>query len=148
MSKSYISASLRKAVYERADNLCEYCLISQVATFASHQIDHIIAEKHGGLTELNNLALSCTLCNQYKGSDLTSIDPKTGKIVPLFHPRRDQWGEHFQVIEGKIIPKTAKGRVTAKLLQFNTKERVEERQLLISAQIYPVVEIDNQQAEK
>jgi len=42
------------------------------------------------------------------------------------------------------VPKTAKGRVTAKLLQFNIKERVEERQLLISAQIYPVVEIDNQ----
>ncbi len=39
MSKSYISPSLRKAVFERADNLCEYCLISQVATFASHQIE-------------------------------------------------------------------------------------------------------------
>ena len=142
MSNSYISSSLRKTVYKRANNRCEYCLISQVATFASHQIDHIIAQKHEGLTKLDNLALSCTLCNQYKGSDLTSIDSKTGKIVPLFHPRQDKWLEHFHVTEGKIIPKTAKGRVTAKLLQFNTKERVEERKLLISAQIYQVVEIN------
>jgi hypothetical protein len=136
MSKSYISAKLRKAVYERARNCCEYCLIPEIATFASHQIDHIIAQKHGGLTELDNLALSCSLCNKYKGSDLTSIDPNTGKITTLFHPRQDLWLEHFQLKDAVIIANTAKGRVTERLLQFNISDRVEERKLLIDADIY------------
>ncbi|WP_414621625.1 HNH endonuclease [Calothrix sp. CCY 0018] len=56
-----------------------------------------MAEKHGGLTEAENLALACTLCNKHKGSDLTSIDPETGDIVPLYHPRKDQWREHFKI---------------------------------------------------
>lgn len=136
MSKSYISTKLRKAVYERAKGCCEYCLIPEMATFASHQLDHIIAQKHGGLTELDNLALACSLCNKYKGSDLTSIDPDTGKIITLFHPRQDLWLEHFQLKDAVIIAKTAKGRVTEKLLQFNISDRLEERQLLIDANIY------------
>lgn len=76
---------------ERAGERCEYCLIPESMTFALHEIDHIIAEKHGGRTEEENLGLSCALCNGFKGSDLTSIDPETGAIVPLFHPRRDAW---------------------------------------------------------
>ncbi len=68
MSKTYIPVVLRKQVYERAKGRCEYCLMPDVATFASHEIDHIIAEKHGGRTEAENLALSCTLCNKHKGS--------------------------------------------------------------------------------
>ncbi len=136
MSKSYISPKLRKAVYERARGCCEYCLIPEIATFAPHQIDHIIAEKHGGLTKLNNLALACSLCNKYKGSDLTSIDPNTGEIVPLFNPRQDLWLEHFQLKDAVIIAKTAKGRVTERLLQFNISDRLEERKLLINADIY------------
>jgi 5-methylcytosine-specific restriction endonuclease McrA len=138
MSKSYISSQLRKTVYDRAKGCCEYCLIPEVATFASHQIDHIIAEKHGGLTEFNNLALACSLCNKYKGSDLTSIDPKTQEIVPLFHPRQDLWRENFDLEDALIIPKTAKGRVTVRLLQFNSQERIEERKLLILAGIYSI----------
>ncbi len=50
----------------------------QILTFATDEIDRIIAEKHEGLTEANNLALSCTLCNQYQRKNLTSIDTDTG----------------------------------------------------------------------
>src|SRR5438477_13047475 len=67
---TYIPAALRQLIYEQADGRCEYCLISDNATFAAHEIDHVIAEKHGGLTEANKLALSCSLCNKQKGSDL------------------------------------------------------------------------------
>ena len=135
MSKTYIPVAVRKQVYKRAKGCCEYCLIPSLATFAPHEVDHIIAEKHGGLTEVKNLALSCSLCNKYKGSDLTSIDPKTGKIVPLFHPRRDLWHEHFQLKDAEIVPLTPKGRVTVRLLQFNLSQRVQERQLLLEAGI-------------
>jgi hypothetical protein len=90
MSETHIPAALRRPTRERAGERCEYCLIPESATFFTHPIDHIIAEKHGGLTAADNLALSCALCNGFKGSDLASVDPATGSVVPLFHPRRDR----------------------------------------------------------
>ena len=85
MSKTYIPVQLRRLVYERANSCCEYCLIPEITSFSSHQIDHIIAEKHGGMTTADNLALSCSLCNKNKGSDIASIDPVTNEIVALFN---------------------------------------------------------------
>jgi HNH endonuclease len=133
MSKTYISSALRKLVYERAKGSCEYCFFPEVATLASHEVDHIIAEKHGGLTEADNLAFSCVICNKLKGSDLASIDPNTGKLAPLYHPRQDSWIEHFRLDGADFVPLTPIGRVTVRLLQLNRNDRVEERQLLIEA---------------
>jgi HNH endonuclease len=135
MSRTYISVSLRKQVYDRANGCCEYCLIPDLASFSPHEIDHIIAEKHDGRTESENLALSCTLCNKHKGSDLASIDPDTEKIVPLYHPRQNIWHEHFCLSGAEFLPLTAIGRVTIRLLQLNRRDRVEERQILIQAGI-------------
>ena len=135
MSKTYIPVTLRREVYQRAKGLCEYCLIPDMATFAPHEFDHIIAEKHGGKTETENLALSCTLCNKHKGSDLASVDPETGEIVPLYHPRQHRWNEHFRLSEAKFVPLTPIGRVTVKLLQLNRSDRRKERQLLLEAGI-------------
>lgn len=89
MSKTHIARRLRDLVRRRANFCCEYCRLPESSDFPAHEIDHIIAEKHGGLTQAGNLALSCILCNKRKGSDLTSLDPLTGDIVLLFHPRRD-----------------------------------------------------------
>ena len=97
-------------VRERAGEYSEYCLIPEAVTWALHTIDHITAEKHGGMTTPENLALACTLCNARKGTDLTSIDEQTGAIESLFHPRRDRWIDHFQLVGGRIEPRTAKGR--------------------------------------
>lgn len=133
MSKTYIPAALRQFVYERANGCCEYCLIPEVATLAPHEIDHIISEKHGGLTEAGNLALSCVLCNKYKGSDLASVDPDTGEIVRLYHPRKDDWHRHFLIENAQFAPLTPIGRVTVRLLQLNHPTRIEERKLLIEA---------------
>lgn len=83
MSKAYISATLRRLVCERAKYACEYCLIPEVAVFVSHEIDHVIAEKHGGTTDEQNLALACLICNKHKGSDIASIDPMSGEIFRL-----------------------------------------------------------------
>ncbi len=132
---SYISAELRRIVYDRAKGCCEYCLIPESVSFATHQIDHIIAQKHQGKTTLDNLALCCTLCNKHKGSDIASIIPETGEITALYHPRNDIWTDHFTVVKAKIIPLTPKGRVTVNLLQFNSLNRVEERAMFIKAGI-------------
>lgn len=127
MSVTYIPSALRHLVYERANGCCEYCLISEDVSFAKHQIDHVIAEKHGGLTVEDNLALSCTICNKHKGSDIASIDNETGEIVPLFNPRKDVWSEHFKIENGIFIGLTPNARATIRLLQINTLMRIEER---------------------
>jgi hypothetical protein len=94
-------------------------------------VDHVIAEKHGGKTSLENLALCCVLCNRRKGSDLSSIDPATGELRPLFNPRLDRWVNHFELHGGEIVPRTSEGRVTVKLLRLNLPLRIREREALV-----------------
>ena len=130
MSVTYIPTVLRNLVYERAEGLCEYCLIDEEISFTKHQIDHIIAEKHGGETVEKNLALACALCNKYKGSDLTSIDNETGEIARLFNLRKDVWSEHFRIENGVFIGLTPNARAMIRLLQMNNSARVEERRIL------------------
>jgi hypothetical protein len=137
MAQKYVPAALRREVRRRAGERCEYCLIPEQLTLASHWVDHVAAEKHGGLTEEDNLALCCVLCNQHKGSDLTSIDPQTGQITPLFHPRRDRWLDHFRLVGACIEPLTPTGRVTVRLLQLNRSDRIEERELLLRLGLLP-----------
>lgn len=84
---TYISLELRRQVIERAGNCCEYCRLSQEDNTFSFQIDHVIAEKHEGETAFNNLSLSCPNCNNFKGSDIGSIDRETGRLTPLCNPR-------------------------------------------------------------
>jgi hypothetical protein len=134
---SYIPTALRREVYERAAGRCEYCRIHEDDSYMPHEVDHIYAEKHGGETTESNLCLACTICNRRKGSDLASLDPETGEITPLFHPREDSWETHFRLSEGVIEPLTAQGRVTIRLLNMNTRERIIERRLLIILGRYP-----------
>jgi 5-methylcytosine-specific restriction endonuclease McrA len=61
MSVTHIPAALRRQVRERAGECCEYCRIPESLTWAVHPIDHIISEKHGGLTTADNLALACMI---------------------------------------------------------------------------------------
>ncbi|MBE9101582.1 HNH endonuclease [Vacuolonema iberomarrocanum] len=140
MSKTYIPSGLRRLVRDRAKNACEYCLIPEIAVLVAHEVDHVIAEKHGGQTNEDNLALACTLCNKYKGSDLASIDLNSGEIVRLYQPNHDYWTEHFQLQEGEILPLTVIGSVTVRLLQMNRSERIAERRLLDDAEVLKIPE--------
>ncbi len=129
---TYIRDALRKLVFERADGRCEYCLVPEDIFFSRHQIDHIVAEKHGGQTAEENLALSCTLCNMYKGSDIASIDEQTVEIVRLFNPRVDFWTDHYLLDTGFLIGLTPNARATIRLLRLNMAIRVEQRRRLIT----------------
>lgn len=135
MSVTYIPVALRRLVFDRARSCCEYCLIPESVAFVSHQVDHVIAEKHGGLTEENNLAVACALCNKLKGTDLTSRDLQTGAITALCNPRQDNWREHFEIRDGESISLTPQAAVTIKLLQLNRRERVIERKLLLKNEL-------------
>jgi 5-methylcytosine-specific restriction endonuclease McrA len=137
VKKQYVPAALRRKVRQRARNKCEYCLLDQEYAFFVHEPDHIIAEKHGGETNLENLALACFDCNRFKGSDIASLDLTSKKLTPLFHPRVQKWSDHFRVNQGIILPLTAIGRVTERLLKFNLTERVEVREILSRDGYYP-----------
>ena len=106
-----MSANIPDQVRSRALHRCEYCLIPQVLFRRSFHVEHIIARQHGGKTELDNLALACWQCNLKKGPNLTGIDPDSGMISALFHPRRDVWNEHF-VYGVAIKGLTSIGRAT------------------------------------
>jgi hypothetical protein len=134
---TYISAELRRLVVERAGKCCEYCLISQEDKTFSFHIDHTIAEKHGGATDISNLCLSCPRCNTAKGSDIASVDSKTGNLTWLFNPRRHVWSDHFQLNGPIIDPLTAEGRVTIFMLKLNQLEQVLERDGLMKIGRYP-----------
>ncbi len=95
--------------------------------FYRYHVEHIIAKQHGGPDDTHNLALSCQHCNLLKGPNLTSIDPDTHEVVTLFHPRFQNWVEHFQLKDGRLLGLTACGRTTVFLLQMNAPHRIELR---------------------
>jgi hypothetical protein len=89
MARPYMSPDLRRLVAQRADGLCEYCLISESDRPSGCQVDHIISLKHGGETTAENLAYACLYCNLNKGTDLGSIIWRIGELERFFNPRRD-----------------------------------------------------------
>lgn len=118
-----MEAATAQLVRQRAGNLCEYCHLR-------FHVEHIVARQHRGSDDADNLALACPECNLHKGTNLTSIDPDTGKITQLYHPRRERWEDHFTSVEGRIVGKTATGRTTAWLLEMNVGANLRLRQRL------------------
>ena len=94
------------------------------------QLDHIVPEQHGGPSTPENLAWACPRCNKHKGPNLAGLDPQTGGMTPLFHPRTDSWPDHF-AWQGVILNGlTPKGRTTVRVLQINRADAVLVRQAL------------------
>jgi hypothetical protein len=137
MTLPSIPAALRYLVFERARQRCEYYLIHQDVSIYSHEVDHIIALKHGGQTQADNLAVACLPCNRSKGSDLTTFDPLSNALVPLFNPRQHIWHEHFILEDALIVGLTPIGRATVVLLKLNTPTRLLHRRALITQGRYP-----------
>ena len=137
MPSTKIPVRLRRLVIARAKNICEYCLLHQDDSGFLHQIDHIIPRKYNGATILINLALACLKCNKYKGPEIAALDPIDNEIAPLFNPRTQIWGEHFELLGAFIIGKTRIGRATVAALKLNDPMRVNQRQERIAEDQYP-----------
>jgi hypothetical protein len=105
-------------------------ILPVAAPVVRFHIEHIIARQHGGGTDPDNLALACGKCNFSKGPNIAALDPETGQLVPLFHPRRDEWQDHFSWSGTEVVGLTPVGRATAVLLAMNDWERVEVRENL------------------
>ncbi len=123
-----MTEAVRHLVRQRAKHRCEYCQLHQDdSPLAALHIEHIRPIKHGGTDALENLCLACIDCNLHKGTNLTGIDPETDEITPLFHPRRDNWDEHFIWNGIRITGRTAVGRATVRVLDLNGDDRLDLR---------------------
>jgi hypothetical protein len=123
---------LRERVWQRAQDCCEYCQFPAGFTPVPFQIDHVLAEKHGGRSELENLALACFFCNTYKGPNIAGIDPVEASLTRLFNPRTDRWEEHFRQAGAQLEGLTPVGRTTIAVLRMNHPDALAVRQSLIA----------------
>jgi hypothetical protein len=126
-------------VRNRALGRCEYCQIPERFFTQLFHIEHIVARSHGGSDDPKNLALACGHCNLHKGPNLSGVDPDTGELTRLFHPRTDTWEEHFTVKDGAVVGLSSIGRTTAYVLAMNTNHRIAIRQRLGDLGIMPFV---------
>lgn len=116
---SMIPARLRRRVILRAGHRGEYCGLAQEGQEATFHIDHIMPVAAGGPTVLENLALACVSCSLRKAARRSGLDPETGRSIPLFHPRRQRWADHFRWQGVEVLGLTATGRATIAALQLN-----------------------------
>ena len=139
MSRPHIPPPLRQNVAARTAQRCAYCLTSEEIVGVRFTIDHIIPLSLGGATREENLCLSCWDCNLIKGTMIAALDPETKVMVPLFHPYRQNWREHFTWQAGGllIIGLTSTGRATIQALKLNRPALVSARRWWIEAGWHP-----------
>jgi hypothetical protein len=127
------------AVAERAGHRCEYCHAPEAIFNLPFEVEHIVPTSRDGPDDAANLALACRACNLHKRDHLAGLDEVTQTPVPLFHPRRDRWEEHFRVnLEtGAIEGLTPTGRATTVRLQMNASVQLGARPLWIRLRLFP-----------
>jgi hypothetical protein len=128
---------LERLVRRRSGGRCEYCQVPESHDRLPFQIDHVIALKHRGPSQADNLCYACFACNNHKGTNLSGFDAQTGKVVRLFDPRRQRWSRHFRWEGPRLIGLTASGRVTVIVLEINLDHRIAFRRELIDEGIFP-----------
>lgn len=139
MSSPDVSLLIRQRVREAACDWCGYCLSPQRYVMGKLEIEHIIPRSRGGSDDESNLWLSCGLCNRYKGSQITGIDPLNGATVMLFNPRTQVWREHFRWSPDgtNILGLTPIGRATVEAVRLNNELAVEVRRNWVLAGWHP-----------
>jgi len=139
MAGEFVPAGVREAVTARAGGSCEYCRSQARFATQAFSVEHIVPRSVGGTTTLDNLALACQGCNNHKYKKVEGRDPVSGDAVPLFHPRRDRWTDHFVWSEdyGVILGITSVGRATVEALRLNRPGVVNLRRVLFEAGEHP-----------
>lgn len=123
----------------RANHRCEYCQAGEWLVGQRFHVDHIIPRVLGGETSLGNLCLACPGCNGSKRDRTYATDLETGEVVPLFHPRRDLWSEHFIWRDNglRIGGLTSSGRATVEMLKMNRPLAISAGAVWISVNRHP-----------
>ena len=104
------------------------------------QIDHIIVRQHGGRTVVWNLAFLVCAATFTRASTLLASTRSTGRLAPLFNPRRQRWERHFRC-GPRVVGLTATGRATIIVLAMNDPVAVRIRAELIQRGVIPTRQI-------
>jgi hypothetical protein len=136
-------AHVREQVAARASYHCEYCRSPVKFAVQSFECEHIVPTSLGGQTTIDNLAFACGGCNRCKAAKTTGIDPENGQETPLFHPRHQNWQDHFtwSADFSLIIGLTAVGRATIHALRLNRSGVINLRQVLVFAGEHPPIDL-------
>jgi HNH endonuclease len=139
MPDVYISITIQREVIRLSNGCCEYCLHPESYSTDYYHFDHIISLFEGGKNELGNIARSCGRCNILKSQITHAFDPVTGRIFPLYNPRKDVWTEHFGWSDDELLVYglTEIGRTTIEVLQLNRESAVNLRRLLKMVKLHP-----------
>lgn len=132
MPEGQVGTRQKKAVIERAGGCCEYCRSQSRFAVQPFSVEHIVPRSKGGETALDSLALACQGCNNHKYNKTEGRDPVNGSVVPLYHPRKQQWSDYFTWNNFTLIIRlTPIGRATVEALQLNREGVVNLRQALL-----------------
>lgn len=126
------------AIADRAGHRCEYCRAPEAIFNLAFEVEHIIPSSLGGSDTVDNLALACRACNLSKADFRSGIDETNGSEIPLFHPRNEQWSDHFQTNSGtaELVGLSPTGRVTLKRLKMNDSTGVTARRFWIQIRLF------------
>ena len=116
-----------------------YCHSLEALLGIPLEADHISTTARKGRTIFSNLCLCCRACNGFKADRLQAHDPFTGRLVPLFHPRKQDWSAHFYWSDDstQIIGLSATGRATVAALKMNNDLITNLRSLWVILQMHP-----------
>ena len=144
MPDKRVTARQREKVAARARGCCEYCRSQVEFATQSFSVEHIIPRSQGGKTELDNLALACQGCNGHKYTKTEGYDSVSGEFVPLYHPRLQEWREHFCWNDDftLMLGITPTGRATVETLHLNREEVRNLRRVLYEMGRHPPIEMD------
>ena len=139
MRRQAIPRALRRLVRDRAANCCEYCRHPATYACAPFVCEHVRPRVRGAGNTMSELAWACPACNSHKYDKVNARDPQTGRVVPLFNPRRQRWSRHFAWSEDfwLIQGRTPTGRATVMTLHLNRLERINLRRALAGIGEHP-----------
>ena len=134
-----IPVHLRRRVLADAGGRCAYCQSPEELMGVTFEIDHIIPRSAGGDKSPENLCVTCPTCNRHKAARLTAHDPASGDEVPLFHPLKQVWTEHFKWSNDgtQVVGLTPVGRATVEALQVNRPVIVQLRRYWVALSLHP-----------
>jgi 5-methylcytosine-specific restriction endonuclease McrA len=135
----YIPVQLRQQIIECDHARCAYCQSPEALMGVTFEIEHILPLSLGGETIFDNLCFSCPTCNRHKANRIVALDPETDTEIPIFHPRKQHWNDHFAWNENVVtlIGTTAAGRATMEMLQMNRPVIVQLRRYWVALKLHP-----------
>lgn len=146
MPKKRIASKQRKIIIDRANGCCEYCRSQARFALYSFSIDHIIPLSKGGSSTLDNFALACQGCNNFKYNKTEALDPISNKMVTLYNPRQQLWYDHFgwNYDFTIIIGTSPTGRATVEALKLNRESLINLRRILYQLRKHPPILFEDQ----